>query len=123
MKFLASIITGELWTAAKDSMKLCPGEYRWCSNTKFADSLKRNLFWREIYQGRTNSCVYINIDNALNRTKFDTSLGLADCGDQKRFICEVFEYQIKVCFWATSIFFFNRHMNLKNTVDIFLRNA
>jgi hypothetical protein len=113
----ASIITGEIWTAARDT-KDCPGEYRWCS-TKLTDTLKRNLFWREIYKGKSNSCVYITIDDANKRTKYDSSLGLSDCEDPKRFVCEVIFKNTRLpCGY---VIFYPFHLFMRNAPRISLK--
>jgi hypothetical protein len=81
-------LSGDIWIAARDNATFCPGQFGWCSN-RLQGSLKNNLFWREVYKSKTNSCVYLRLDPDGNKTKFDTSLGLASCEEEKLFLCEV----------------------------------
>jgi hypothetical protein len=53
------------------------------------DFLKFNLYWDKIYTGRTNSCVFVKISNLTANKQFDPVLGMADCGERKKFVCEV----------------------------------
>jgi hypothetical protein len=81
-------VTGELWTAGKNDVEDTKKQFQWRSNKAF-DKLKLNLFWRGKNVVQNTSCVFIQIDEALAKTKFDLSLGFDHCGSEKSFICEV----------------------------------
>jgi len=75
-----------LWTAGRDTA-FCPGKFTWCSN-RLQDYVKDDLYFKESPAGKINSCLYL--DFGKNGTKIDDpKLGFADCGQKKKFVCEV----------------------------------
>jgi hypothetical protein len=78
-------VSGEIWTAGK-SWKPCKC-LRWFSELS-KDELKRNLYWNKIYKDK-QGCVYLELLNDTKSRKDDPRLGLADCEEQKKFVCEV----------------------------------
>jgi len=77
---------GEVWTAGRDTQK-SPGKYRWCSNM-LSDYVKEDLYWKENQTGKTNSCLYLDLGKAGKKLD-DPKLGLANCEERKKFLCEV----------------------------------
>jgi len=83
-------MTGEIWTAGRDKEEVL-GKFRWCSiNLQGNDYLKEDLYWMESAAGKTNSCVYLDFSGVGNKAD-DPKLGLADCSQRKKFVCEVRE--------------------------------
>ncbi|CAB3388701.1 Hypothetical predicted protein [Cloeon dipterum] len=76
--------SGQFWTSGRD-IESCRGQLRWCTGY-LNDYLKKNLFWKKgtNVQSANNSCVYIDYDDPQV-----PSLGLADCSEKKKILCEV----------------------------------
>ncbi|CAB3387363.1 Hypothetical predicted protein [Cloeon dipterum] len=75
--------SGQFWTSGRD-IESCRGQLRWCTGY-LNDYLKKNLFWKKgtNVQSANNSCVYIDYDDPQV-----PSLGLADCSEKKKILCE-----------------------------------
>jgi len=86
-------MVGEIWTAGRDTSNN-PGKFKWCS-TRLMDYLKEDLYWSENPAGKTNSCVFLDLGKAGVKMD-DPKLGLADCGQRKKFICEVYIFILKI---------------------------
>jgi hypothetical protein len=82
---LGQFVNGEIWTAGNKHFHCnC---LKWFSKlTK--DELKRNLFWNKIYKEK-DGCVYLELFNDTKARQDDPRLGLANCQEQKKFVCEV----------------------------------
>jgi hypothetical protein len=79
-------VNGEIWTGGKSGSIACKC-LRWRS--KFStDALKRNLYWNKIYPEK-EGCVYLELFNDTKARLDDPRLGLADCEQRKKFVCEV----------------------------------
>jgi hypothetical protein len=81
--FVGDFITGEIWTAGE--MGLWDPEWK---SRKSEDTLKRNLYWNRIY-AKKKGCVYLELFNDTKSRQDDPRLGMADCDERKKFICEV----------------------------------
>jgi len=86
-KCVDTSMTGEIWTAGRDKKEF-PEKLRWCSkDIDRNDYLKKDLYWTESAAGKTNSCVYLDFSGVGNKAD-DPKLGLADCSQRKKFVCE-----------------------------------
>jgi len=89
-------LRGELWTAGRDT-EFCPGKFTWCSE-RLQDYVKDDLYFKESPAGKTNSCLYLDFGENGTKTD-DPKLGFADCGQKKKFTCEV---KINLAFWGSN---------------------
>jgi hypothetical protein len=78
-------MNGEIWTAGR-SQADC-GCLKWHSHLSM-DVLKRNLYWNKIYKEK-EGCVYLEVFNDTKSRLDDPRMGLADCNERKKFVCEV----------------------------------
>jgi hypothetical protein len=79
-------INGEVWTAGKWDPEIF-NSLVWFSKLS-NDKLKRNLYWNKIYPEK-DGCVYLELFNDTKARLDDPRLGLADCEQRKKFVCEV----------------------------------
>ncbi|XP_065351073.1 uncharacterized protein LOC135946686 isoform X2 [Cloeon dipterum] len=81
-------LAGQFWTSGRDT-ESCRGKLRWCTRY-LNDFIKKDIVWKAGVDPKSanNSCVYIDFGDPSDPNVGLPSLGLADCSEKKKILCE-----------------------------------